>query len=160
MYMTAVSGSQGLRVECNWARQTTCLKSFFRSYSHETVSLPLYESKIEFSALSHVACWDGDSASGGSRGGALFESLNLYGLLQYQALRTRSDSDTFVEGWQISCPSRCLIAWPLFTKWWWWRGVTALSGACFSEGLHCKCTIHSLHRVYSTSCVAVIMCNF
>lgn len=79
------------------------------------------KSKIEFSALSHVACWDGDRASREGKG-ERFESLNLYGLLRYQALRTRSDADTFVEGWQISCPSRCLIAWPLFTKWWWWWG--------------------------------------
>lgn len=78
----------------------------------------------------------------GSGGAAFFESLNLYGLLRYQALWTRSDTDTFVEGWQISCPSRCLIAWPLFTKWWWWREggvwgggrVTAVNGACVDEG--------------------------
>lgn len=72
---------------------------------------------------------------GGGGWGAFFESLNLYGLLRYQALRTRSDADTFVEGWQISCPSRCLIAWPLFTKWWWWKGgVTAVNGARVNEG--------------------------
>jgi len=70
-------------------------------------------------------------------GRAFFESLNLYGLLQYQARRTRSDADTFGEGWQIICPSTCLIAWPLFTKWWgmgggW--GVTALNGARVNEG--------------------------
>lgn len=37
-------------------------------------------------------------AGKGRGGGVFFESLNLYGLLQYQALRTRSDADTFVKG--------------------------------------------------------------
>ena len=43
----------------------------------------------------------GKGREGKRRGGvaeAFFESLNLYGLLRYQALRTRSDADTFVEG--------------------------------------------------------------
>lgn len=101
------------------------------------------ESRIEFSAWSHVARWDRDGASVEGKGGAFFESFNLYGLLQYQALRTRSDADTFVKGWQISCPSRCLIAWPFFSKWWqWWRGLTALNSACVNEGLHRKCTVY------------------
>lgn len=90
--------------------------------------------------------------------GAFFESLNLYGLLQYQALRTRSDADTFVEGWQISCPSRCLIAWPLFTKWWWWwgggrrRGEEGRLGCDSGKWCPCqwggpcrKCTLHPVY---------------
>lgn len=37
-------------------------------------------------------------AGKGKGRGVFFESLNLYGLFRYQALRTRSDADTFVEG--------------------------------------------------------------
>lgn len=42
--------------------------------------------------------WEGTGGGGWRRRVAYFESLNLYGLLRYQAPWTRSDADTFVEG--------------------------------------------------------------
>lgn len=106
----------------NRAGQTTSLKTL-KSYGHETTKPSQYQ--IQNWIFCSVACCLLRWRQGKQRKeqGTFFESLNLYGLLRYQALWTRSDADTFVEGWQISCPSRCLIAWPLFTKWlWWWEG--------------------------------------
>lgn len=138
-------------VEFNWARQTTWLKTL-KNYSHEKKKRRKKKHQpsqyqVQNWIFCSVACFLLKWRQGkqGRGRGALFESLNLYALLQYQAPRTRSDADTFVEGWQISCPSRCLIAWPLFTKWWrWWErgrrrergGLTALNSASVNEGPH------------------------
>lgn len=129
-------------VEFNQARQTR-LKPL-KSRGHGATSRSQYpiQNWIFCSVARCLSRWK----AGGRGDGPVefFESLNLYGLLRYQAPWTRSDADTFVEGWQISCPSRCLIAWPLFTKWWRWRwgrrgggggGLTAVNGAwCQWEG--------------------------
>lgn len=106
-------------VEFNQARQTRlkALKSRLRGATQRS-QYPI-QNWIFCSVARCLSRWK--AGGRGNRGVEFFESLNLYGLLRHQALWTRSDADTFVEGWQISCPSRCLIAWPLFTKWWRWR---------------------------------------
>lgn len=84
-------------VEFNWARQTTWLKTL-KNYSHEkkkkekkNISPRSIRSKIEFSALSHVSCWNGDRASRVREGE---RSLNLLTFTACCSIKPRGQDRT------------------------------------------------------------------
>lgn len=149
-------------VEFNQARQTR-LKAL---KSHGRAATPCSQYPIQNWIFCSVArCLSRWKAGGRGDGGVeFFESLNLYGLLRYQAPWTRSDADTFVEGWQISCPSRCLIAWPLFTKWWRWQwgrmgGAAGAGKGGVDSSRWCRCEWEGPHMGHQQLTVHVKIHN-